>query len=104
MGDVRRRTRASTGEVELEPMVEAPQEPEAPIPNDAPVAKLDAKDMHRFKEQQRIIRDAQMVLSMLNFLIKTHNLLIQMVSLVFLFLQLTYQLYHLYCLTFKRVC
>ena len=66
MGDVRRRTRASTGEVELEPMVEAPQEPEAPIPNEAPVAKLDAKDMHRFKEQQRIIRDAQMVLSMLN--------------------------------------
>ena len=72
MGDVRRRTRASTGEVELDPtpvaeaVSDTPQEPEVPKLDEAPVAKLNAQDMHRFKQQQRIIRDAQMSLSMLN--------------------------------------
>lgn len=64
MGDVRRRTRASTGEVDLgsKPAVE----PEVPEPDEVPVAKLSASDMHRFTEQRRVIRDAQMSLSMLN--------------------------------------
>ena len=68
MGDIRRRTRASTGEVEpvMEPVVEPTQEPEVPTPDEVPVATLNAKDRHRLREQQRIIRDAQMTLSMLN--------------------------------------
>ncbi len=66
MGDVRRRTRASTGEVELDPALETPPEPEAPKPDEVPVAKISAQDVYRVKEQKRIIRDAQMALSMLN--------------------------------------
>ena len=67
MSDVRTRTRAmdvTNGEEKKTP---TPDAPELEVVQDAkPLAKLDDWDLTRFKDQKRILQDAQKMVSMLN--------------------------------------